>query len=77
VIDGYVSKAWRFPAKPFWLKQAVWVADLEKFHRNLLGDIERGPNGHRAIFGALQDDLRCLEKIANTEPTKNEQEKIE
>lgn len=48
------------PLTPFWLKPAVWIVDPQKFYVSLKADVELGTRSPRALFGAIQDDLRCL-----------------
>ena len=59
LVTWFLS-ARELPLTPFLLKPAVWVADPQKFYSSLKADVELGQNSPRALFGALQDDLRCL-----------------
>ena len=62
LIDGFLESN-NLPKAPFQLKPAVQVIDTRKFYQGLYMDIERGNMKERSIFGAFQDDLRCLKKI--------------
>lgn len=53
------------PKSSFQLKQGVYVIDSNKFYKSIQADIDEGPKGARALFGALQDDLICLRNITN------------
>ena len=48
------------PAEPFELCQGVTILDPARWWRSIEGDIEPGPNGPRARYGAVQSDLRKL-----------------
>ncbi|MEO8495286.1 MAG: hypothetical protein ABI614_09460 [Planctomycetota bacterium] len=48
------------PAAPFDDGPAATVVDAAKYLRWLQADVRRGPNGPRARYGAIQDDLRRL-----------------
>ncbi len=48
------------PAQPFQLSPGVFVARPNHFWEALRRDIAAGPNGPRARYGALQEDLRRL-----------------
>lgn len=50
------------PAAPFSPGPAATVTDHAKYLRTLQADIRRGPSGPRARYGALQDDLRRLQR---------------
>ena len=45
------------PAEPFSLKQGVTISSLQRWWRDIEADIAAGPEGTRARYGALQDDL--------------------
>ncbi len=45
------------PAEPFLLKRGVRITDPARWWRDTIIDIHQGPNGPRARYGALQDDL--------------------
>ena len=45
------------PAEPFLLKRGVRISDPAMWWRNSIIDIRQGPEGPRARYGALQDDL--------------------
>ena len=45
------------PAEPFLLKQGIRITDPARWWRNTIIDIRQGPEGPRARYGALQDDL--------------------
>jgi hypothetical protein len=47
----------------FQLSQGVFVLDGAKFREALLRDVEAGPNGPRARWGALQRDLLRLYRM--------------
>ena len=44
-------------AEPFLLKRGVRITDPARWWRDTIIDIHQGPNGPRARYGALQDDL--------------------
>ena len=48
------------PAEPFELCRGVTILDPARWWRSIEGDIEFGPNGPRARYGAVQRDLRKL-----------------
>ncbi|MDA1055008.1 MAG: hypothetical protein O3C40_31685 [Planctomycetota bacterium] len=48
------------PAAPFDFGPAETVVDAAKFLYWLRADVRRGPSGPRAMYGALQSDLRRL-----------------
>ncbi len=45
------------PAEPFKLKQGVTITDPARWWRDIARDIAAGPEGPRARYGALQDDV--------------------
>ncbi len=53
------------PPVSFPFGPATIVTDREKFLRWLQADIRRGPRGPRAMYGALQHDLRRLRDVVN------------
>ncbi len=48
------------PAEPFKLKQGITISNPQCWWRDVALDIARGPEGPRARYGALQDDLNRL-----------------
>ena len=48
------------PAEPFELCQGVTILDPTRWWRAIRGEIECGPAGPRARYGAIQNDLRNL-----------------
>jgi hypothetical protein len=55
----------KLPLEPFQFKPAVWLADLQKFYNSLKADVMLGRKSPRALFGALQDELRRLKAIVD------------
>ena len=53
--------------EPFDLLPQLRVVDPRQFHRALLADIARGPDGPRARTGSLQFHLERLEQLFGTE----------
>jgi hypothetical protein len=51
------------PEAPFRLNGHTRVIDADLFYTTLRQDIEAGPNGPRARYGAVQCDLRDLKTI--------------
>ena len=45
------------PAEPFILKPAVRITNPRRWWRDIATDVAAGPQGPRARYGALQDDL--------------------
>ncbi len=58
LIDWFLTTG--APAKPFELCRGVTILDPARWWRSIEGDIEAGPNGPRARYGAVQGDLRRL-----------------
>jgi len=52
------------PRAPFELKLGVTICDSQKYLKSLKEDIDEGPTGPRSLFGALQDDLINLQRVA-------------
>ena len=52
------------PPVPFWLNPWTEVRDVGRMLRYLRANILRGPSGPRAVYGALQADLRELQRFA-------------
>ncbi len=52
------------PPVPFRLNAWTTIQDTERFLRSLRADIERGPRGPRAFYGALQAELIELQQFA-------------
>ena len=48
------------PAEPFELCRGVTILDPARWWRSIRSDIETGPTGPRARYGALQGNLRKL-----------------
>ena len=48
------------PAEPFELCRGVTILDPVRWWRSIHNDIEWGPNGPRARYGAVQGDLHKL-----------------
>lgn len=51
------------PSTPFQLKPGSKIEDCEKYYASIRTDISAGPKGTRALYGALQDDLKNLKRI--------------
>ncbi len=51
------------PSGPFELCRGVTVANPKRFWEALRRDVSLGPNGPRARYGALQQDLRRLAEL--------------
>ena len=45
------------PAEPFLLKQGITISNPQRWWADIIADIGDGPEGPRARYGALQDDL--------------------
>ncbi len=45
------------PATPFKLKQGITITDPARWWADIIADIAAGPEGPRARYGALQDDV--------------------
>ena len=60
------------PAAPFDFGPAATVVDATKFLGWLQADVRRGPNGPRAMYGALQSDLRRLWQCVEVHRTTSE-----
>jgi hypothetical protein len=54
------------PPVPFRLNACTTVSDARRFLRSLQADIERGPSGPRAFYGALQAELIELQQFAHS-----------
>ncbi len=54
------------PAEPFELVPGVVIMDPARWWRSIRSDIECGPNGPRARYGAVQGDLRRLYALMKT-----------
>jgi hypothetical protein len=63
LIQSFSALKAYLPINQFKLKPGVLIIDPEQFYLSLKADIELGPKRERTLFGALQDDLRCLESI--------------
>lgn len=59
LIDKFLSSP--SPEAPFLLNGHTRVVDADLFYITLRRDIEAGPNGPRARYGAVQCDLRDLQ----------------
>ena len=59
-FDILKARRYRRAAEPFELCQGVTILDPARWWRSIEGDIEAGPNGPRARYGAVQGDLRRL-----------------
>lgn len=53
----------KIPEEGFELWSGITVVDTKKFLAALKLDIEQGPNGIRARFGAVQKELRRLVEL--------------
>jgi hypothetical protein len=51
------------PSEPFELCRGVTVLDPTRWWRSIAGDVEAGPNGPRARYGAVQGDLGKLSEL--------------
>ena len=58
-IIGWVQLT-KPPTSSFRLRRAVTVIEPAHFWHRIRCDMAAGPNGPRARYGALQNDLRCL-----------------
>jgi len=58
LIDWFLTSP--TPEAPFQLNSCTRVVNSELFYAALQREIETGPRGPRARYGALQDDLRNL-----------------
>jgi hypothetical protein len=58
LIDRFIIST--VPESPFQLNAHTHVIDADLFYATLRRDIETGPNGPRARYGALQCDLMDL-----------------
>lgn len=61
LIEWFLSET-DLPAEQFQLKQAIKIVEPHKFYSWLRTDIEQGPKGSRAKWGALQNDLKHLKQ---------------
>lgn len=59
------------PNKPFALHAGGEITDYKGFYRNLLGEINRGPNSENALNGNLEMRLKRLRKIVDELNKKN------
>ena len=54
---------WSPPSGAFQLKPGITILDPQRWRQSIAADIRAGPNGPRARYGALQDDLRRLHDL--------------
>lgn len=62
------------PTSSFQFKQAIFVIDAKQFYESLRADIGNGRKGPRALFGALQNDLKCLKNLVSIQQKKEKYE---
>ena len=65
LIDWFLS-ATILPEAPFQLNGGVKVLDPQKYYAALRNDIEQGPKGPRARYGALQGELLILKRLVES-----------
>ena len=65
MIDWFSTTA--PPANPFKLCRGVAIRDPARWWQSIRSDIDTGPNGPRARYGAVQGDLRKLRDRMNAE----------
>ena len=67
LIGWFHSHRERLAVEPFDLKPGggIRVVEPALFYRSLEADIATGPDGPRARFGGLEDDLKCLRAVCD------------
>lgn len=70
----WFQSATDLPKQAFKLKEGVRVIDCEKFYASLRVDIASGSKGCRALFGAVQSDLKALKEFIEKNKEKKEGE---
>ena len=56
------------PSGPIKLYPGVTIIDFRKWKRSILDDFAAGPSSPRAMYGALQKDLRAIWALYSQEP---------
>ncbi len=55
IVEWFLSA--KPPGAPFKLKQGITISNPQRWWADIIADIAAGPEGPRARYGALQDDL--------------------
>ncbi len=63
LVDWFRENRKRLPRFAFNLGPAVRVADPDRYFAAIAGDVAGGPDGPRAVCGALPEDLARLHQL--------------